>query len=573
MIKNLTSYKKQYRKNMKKNNAFITLLLIVFASTIFGMESENNNNKNWLSLVTDSLLYGAESHKQPFLQDQAFENLPLDERAKTLLFLSKNNTASSLNFAAYAINSLTKINKQLDTLINNPTFCLQLIKRLAQRFNCSDETAAEALQTTEAQKRLVIQKEFEALFSKYYFNKIEFEHLYNAHKNYVDLNFTYKNFYTNPENPYYDHKDTLLIISAMTSSPYITIKISSLLKTNKIDVNYQNALKETALVKYAKNNNNPIVLELLSGVPNIAEKLLLVPNNNADASLKSAANAINSLANINGQLNRLINNPAFCLQLIKRLAQQFNCSDETAAEALQTTEAQKRLAIQKEFETLFSQSDYFETHTYKEKDALKTEQIQTLYEFNAEEFKELYNKYIDYVDLNFTYKNFKQPKYDDKDTLLINSVVQPSPYQTVKISSLLETNQIDINYQNALKETALIKCAYNCDNPATLQLLCNVPNIQLDLQDENNNTALTKICLIKQKAHKAICISILLRAGADPEKIGSYGKTPLAILKIMGDNKTEIKLIENAIKKKNTPRVQITEIQKEPRTKKSSSKK
>ncbi len=285
-----------------------------------------------------------------------------------------------------------------------------------------------------------------------------------------------------------------------------------------------------------------------------AEAIQFLTQNNNASTLEAAANAINSLTKVNKQLDTLINNPQICLKLIKHLTYRFDCSNETVANALQTKEANNRLFVQKKFEKLFSTSDYSATLTYTEKGEKKTVTMKTLYDFSIKKFKKLYEQYKNYIDLDFTYRNFQSSQYDDKDTLLINSATYPSPYKTVKIASLLD--KVDINYQNAQYETALMKCAANCDNPAALKLLCDAPKIQIDLVDENSNTALIRVCLMKQKRHKTICISLLLRAGADPEKINSYGQTPLSILKSMGDNEKEIELIEGAINKKNAPLVQ-----------------
>lgn len=273
-----------------------------------------------------------------------------------------------------------------------------------------------------------------------------------------------------------------------------------------------------------------------------AEIFEFLNKNNIASTLESTAHTINLLAKVNEQLDTLINNPKFCLTLIKRLAFRFDCSNETVAIALQTKEAKKRLAIQKKFEILFSQSNYLAPLIGLTKPIL--------YDFSIETFEKLYDKYKNYVDLNFTYRNFKEPFYDDKDTLLINSAMYPSPYKTDKIASLLETHKVNINYQNAEEDSALIKCAQNCDNPAALKLLCDDPNTVIDLSGKDNKTALITVCLMKQKNQKAICIALLLRAGADPEKMNGYGRTPLFILEHMGDNEKEIKLIKDAIQKK-----------------------
>lgn len=255
--------------------------------------------------------------------------------------------------------------------------------------------------------------------------------------------------------------------------------------------------------------------------------IFLLSQRDSATTLKDAAHAINALAQVNQELNRLINNPQFCLQIIKKLAQQFDCSDEVATEALQTQEAKKRLAIQKKFEKLFVKPF-----------------------FDIEKFNTLYTSYKGYIDLNFTYRNAKNSVYDDKNTLLINAAMYPSPLKKSKLEVLLKTNKVNINYQNAYKNTALITCAYYCDDPTALQILTKNPNIMIDLPGELNNTALITACLsMVNKQTKSACIFVLLFAGADPEKVNDNGLTPLYIVKKLG-NEQEIQLIKDAIEKK-----------------------
>ncbi len=258
-----------------------------------------------------------------------------------------------------------------------------------------------------------------------------------------------------------------------------------------------------------------------------AKTLFFLTKNNTASTLESSADAINSLTKINIQLNTLINKPSFCFKLIKHLAQRFHCSDEIATQALQTKEAQHRLAIQKTFKTLFAQWD-----------------------FDVEKFEDLYDQYKNYVDLNFTYQHSNHTRYDDQSTLLINSALYESPYKAVKIESLLATNKVNINYQNAYNETALIACAYTNDNPAVLQLLCKSPNIHIDLQDNHGNTALMATCLSKENKHlQSGCIFILLHAGANPEIANNKGQTPLTVNK-------DVKRIQDAIQKRQNARLQ-----------------
>src|SRR5260221_7134031 len=207
---------------MKKNSILTTLLLIAFTSTAFGMEPEQPSKKWWVSYAADVVLYGTDAlgeflsyiRLEPIAQsyppESQFTSLPKEIQQTVIAFLSARNSATTLADAARAINSLAQVNTQLNELISDPVFCLQIIKHLAQQFDCSDETAAAALQTTEAKHRLAVQKQFEQLFTHSEFNEELFNELYEKYKNYVDLNFTYR-FLTKPE---HDTKDTLIINAA-----------------------------------------------------------------------------------------------------------------------------------------------------------------------------------------------------------------------------------------------------------------------------------------------------------------------------------------------------------------------
>lgn len=261
--------------------------------------------------------------------------------------------------------------------------------------------------------------------------------------------------------------------------------------------------------------------------------IFFLSQRNSATTLKDAAYAINSLAQVNKQLNNLINNPQFCLHIIKSLAQQFNCSDEAAAEALSTKEAKNRLVVQKKFEELFA---------YKK--------------FDKKLFDQLYTQYHKYVDLNFTYRDSQKIKFDNRNTILIIAAKTISPQQKIKFESLLNTNAIDINYRGKEGIAALMECAGSCQNPDALQILCNAPNIIIDLKDNYQSTALHFACWNRNKykaENKGKFIEILLNADADPEAMNEMGLTPKMIIKktsALEYEAQELKLINDAIGKK-----------------------
>lgn len=143
---------------MKKNNFFIALLLLIVTFNSYNME-QTWQPPRW-AIVVGGVLLGAIAIKMLWQPQQPFqlEDLPPEMQDKIMQLLTINTNAESLNVAAQTINSLAQANKELNEYINDSEFCLKLIKHLAEKFNCSDQEVAEALQTKEAKRRLTMQK-------------------------------------------------------------------------------------------------------------------------------------------------------------------------------------------------------------------------------------------------------------------------------------------------------------------------------------------------------------------------------------------------------------------------------
>lgn len=213
--------------------------------------------------------------------------------------------------------------------------------------------------------------------------------------------------------------------------------------------------------------------------------------------LQFCARAINNLAHINDDLADLINNPVFCLKLIKHLSKRFKCSNQEAAAALQTQEeAQKRLEIQRKFLTICKQES-----------------------FNEEQFNLLYEQYKEYVDLNFTFYIITQHKQIDI-TLLMFAVKNNN---CVLIKKLLD-NGANINKTNSQGSTALHFAVYD-QNMDTIQCLLSNPAIAMDKPDKNGMTALMAA------VHKNNCpiIQTLLDHGANINATGFNNGTALTL--------------------------------------------
>ncbi|HLJ31492.1 MAG TPA: hypothetical protein VKU36_03590 [Candidatus Babeliales bacterium] len=250
-------------------------------------------------------------------------------------------------------------------------------------------------------------------------------------------------------------------------------------------------------------------------------------------SLTIAGKIINSLAQTNKDLLELINEPHFCLKLIKHLADQFECSDEATCYALQTKEAKHRLSIQKQFENLFLEKTVF----------------------TQELFNNLYIQYKGYVDLNFTYRSFSEKQDDDrKNSLLIIAtfpidLVNNSSINATMINCLLDTRKININYSNAYGFTPLMGSCLPANTNA-LNLLCHEPSIHINLRTRQG-TALTFLCesylIVDNFIEK---LKILLSAGADPAIVSGQGLTPLQIIEIEEDQEA-IRLLKETLYKNN----------------------
>lgn len=114
----------------------------------------------FLSYIHSSQPQKPLSQQQPLPETQEpfdFSQLPKDMRLIIIDLLTRNAYAQTLEEAAYTINSLAQVNKELNELLNDSRYCLQIIKHLSQRFNCSDEAAAKALKIKAAKERLELQ--------------------------------------------------------------------------------------------------------------------------------------------------------------------------------------------------------------------------------------------------------------------------------------------------------------------------------------------------------------------------------------------------------------------------------
>ena len=209
----------------------------------------------------------------------AFTELPPEMQYYFTKLIAQSSTATTVEEAGKIINALAQTNKELHEVINNPLFCLRVIKNLAQQFACSDQEAAEALQTKEAKHRLEIQKQFLILCQQEDFNEQAFNLLYEQHKEYVDLNFTF--YILNPQGK---AEITLLLAVAINNNcPAIQTILNHGADINKVTSNGETILMYTSAVGYLDAvqcllNNPHIIIDQQDNIGTTA--LMLAAQNN-----------------------------------------------------------------------------------------------------------------------------------------------------------------------------------------------------------------------------------------------------------------------------------------------------
>jgi hypothetical protein len=234
--------------NTKKNNILITILLLTFGYNTYTMEVAEK--PSWLTSWFRSLIFGEVVHGGAAPAPKSFTDLPKELKGIILGYLAMGANATSIEEAGQAIKSLSHVNKELNQLINDPQFCLQTIKHLAKKFNCTDETAARALATREAQRRLEIQKKAIASIEKAMEDSTE-ELLSQE----IDINFIYDN-----TNPSYKDKNhgKILLMYALVNNPNFIAKLNAnntnfiinLIEKSKNVINYRNHIGNTALLQF-----------------------------------------------------------------------------------------------------------------------------------------------------------------------------------------------------------------------------------------------------------------------------------------------------------------------------------
>jgi len=166
---------------MKKNNFFILLLskFLAYALLITSVDTQamdklkDNKPKktkpsktqrlhNWVVSAGNIILgktpvQSLEKGDSLALEKTSFAQLPAEIQFNIIDALRTTSEKNSLNQVAKALRRLALINKELHNLINNPQFCLNVIKHYARIFETNDAIICAQLSIPATKTRLAIQ--------------------------------------------------------------------------------------------------------------------------------------------------------------------------------------------------------------------------------------------------------------------------------------------------------------------------------------------------------------------------------------------------------------------------------
>jgi hypothetical protein len=240
--------------------------------------------------------------------------------------------------------------------------------------------------------------------------------------------------------------------------------------------------------------------------------------------LKKAARIINTLAHVDTSWNVFINDDKRALQLIKRLSQQYHCSDIDVAKMLCTKAANERFALQRAF--------------------------LVGWKWGLNKMRSDFNKLKNIgLDVDFSYKN-------DHPTVLIQTTFwQESGYDHV--ACWLIENGADINICTPEGRNAFMIALAKSRTKLIGQLLCHSA-LDVNHQDIKQDTPLhccfygfVQNTFFGRKINTSRCPEVykivkkLLEKGANPLAMNNDGKTPLMLAQECGYQPV-IDLLENA---------------------------
>src|SRR5947207_2144726 len=125
-------------KMIKRTSLFCALLLLT--ATFNPHKTHTMEPTTWVALAGATILGGYAAYKQflSYIHSQPkdpFTSLLPEIQQEIIGLLATTSTAQTLEEAARNISNLALVNTQLNAFINNPQFCLKIIKHLAETFD------------------------------------------------------------------------------------------------------------------------------------------------------------------------------------------------------------------------------------------------------------------------------------------------------------------------------------------------------------------------------------------------------------------------------------------------------
>lgn len=245
----------------------LTLFLAMVANTTKCMEPTKQSEWTWLSdlptkpsklslLLTENrwlpmiahIMLGIGNVEQLWQSGEGFEftELPTDIQNKIIGLLTTGENGKTMLEATSTINALAQANKQLNELINDYQFSVQLVKHLTNKFNSTEEEVCLALHTKGAMEYFDTMEPIENIIDRKisHLTPSIIEKLYKT-----DLNFRFHSIGERFENnlffPEVAGGGTILMYAYHFNIPELQ---NALLNAPNIDINLPNKEGKTALM-------------------------------------------------------------------------------------------------------------------------------------------------------------------------------------------------------------------------------------------------------------------------------------------------------------------------------------
>ena len=162
--------------------------------TVQAVQQSVQQGVHWVENAGNILLGNIAATPEILLKTIDFALLPKDIQKIIIDLIVQSYNAASLQEATFAIKSLSLVNKDLSQLINNSSYCFNMVKHLGQRFSTFDRNVYRLLNTPQAQQQLKNSEELMQLIRLYMNYSSEFSlndigNFINMH--HINVNFTF----------------------------------------------------------------------------------------------------------------------------------------------------------------------------------------------------------------------------------------------------------------------------------------------------------------------------------------------------------------------------------------------